>query len=379
MARLTTDRQRPDRRQVATMMAAGLAAPAHAGDAASQNLQARRPTMTTPAPSAAPSDSRPIDRIDVHAHFVPDFYAQALREAGHGQPDGMPAIPAWSADDALGVMDSLGVQTAILSISSPGVHFGDDAKARDLARRVNEEGHRVRKAHPGRFGHFAALPLPDVEGAIAEAIHAFDVLEADGVLLETNAAGVYLGDPKLEPLYAELNRRRAVILVHPTAPACACSPRLEAAFPRPVLEFMFESTRSITDMIVAGVLKRHPDLRVIVPHAGAALPVLLDRVELMSMLYKTPDGLPAPSVREAIKTLHFDLAGALAPGQLSALLEVADPGKIHYGSDYPFTPAMGCEFLARRFEGSDRVAPDLRRAIFKTNAMALFPRLAEPP
>jgi predicted TIM-barrel fold metal-dependent hydrolase len=124
---------------------------------------------------------------------------------------------------------------------------------------------------------------------------------------------------------------------------------------------------------------RHPDLRVFVPHAGAALPVLLVRVELMSMLFKTPDGLPAPSVREAIKTLHFDLAGALAPGQLSALLEVADPGKIHYGSDYPFTPAMGCEFLARRFEGSDRVAPDLRRAIFKTNAMALFPRLAEPP
>lgn len=333
--------------------------------------------MTSPTSSPDPTEGRAVDRIDVHAHFIPEFYAQALRDAGHGQPDGMPAIPAWGAEDALKVMDSLGVQTAMLSISSPGVHFGDDAKARDLARRVNEEGHRVRNAHPDRFGHFAALPLPDVDGAIAETIHAFDMLKVDGVLLETNANGVYLGDPKLEPLYAELNRRHAVILVHPTSPACACSPRLDATFPRPALEFMFESTRSITDMIVAGVLKRYPNLRIIVPHAGAALPVLLDRIELMSMLYKTPDGEPTPSVRDAIKTLHFDIAGSPVPTLLSALLDVADPDKIHYGSDYPFTPAMGCEFLARRFEGAERISPDLRQAIFRTNALKLFPRLGQ--
>ncbi|WP_165191764.1 amidohydrolase family protein [Caulobacter soli] len=331
--------------------------------------------MTTSAPNPTPTDARVIDRIDVHAHFVPDFYAQALRDAGHGQPDGMPFIPTWSAEEALKVMDGLGVQTAMLSISSPGVHFGDDAKARDLARRVNDEGHRVRQAHPSRFGQFAALPLPDVEGAIAEAVYAFDHLQADGVLLETNAKGVYLGDPKLEPLYAELDRRHAVILIHPTSPACICNPRLAATFPQPALEFMFESTRSVTDMIIAGVLARYPNLRIIVPHAGAALPVLLNRIELMSMLYKTPDGKPAPSVRDAVKTLHFDIAGSPVPSQLTALLEVADPGKIHYGSDYPFTPAIGCEFLARRFEGAETIGQDLRQAIFRTNALRLFPRL----
>ncbi len=331
--------------------------------------------MTNPAPTSAPAGPRAIDRIDVHAHFLPDFYADALRDAGHGRPDGMPAIPAWSAEEALKVMDGLGVQTAMLSISSPGVHFGDDAKARDLARRVNNEGHRVRQAHPDRFGQFAALPLPDVDGALAEAVYAFEQLGVDGVLLETNANGVYLGDPRLEPLYAELNRRCAVILVHPTSPACACSPRLAATFPQPAMEFMFESTRAVTDMIVAGVLKRHPNLRLIVPHAGAALPVLLDRIELMSMLYQTPDGDPAPSVRDAIKALHFDIAGSPVPTLLSALLEVADPGKIHYGSDYPYTPAEGCEFLARRFEGAEAIGPDLRRAILRTNALELFPRL----
>ena len=254
---------------------------------------------------------RPVERIDTHAHFLPDFYRDALIEAGHQNPDGMPAIPPWNETDALSTMDALGVRTAILSISSPGVHFGDDARARALSRRVNGEGARLRRAHPGRFGHFASLPLPDVAGAVAEVQHAIDELGADGVALYSNQRGLYLGDPALRPVYAALDARKSVVFVHPTSPTCSCSDRLSGVFPRPTLEFMFESTRSITDMVIAGVLRDFPNLRVIVPHAGAALTVLTPRIDLMAPLFRCEDGGSPPSMRDAMKQLHFDLAGRL--------------------------------------------------------------------
>jgi predicted TIM-barrel fold metal-dependent hydrolase len=318
---------------------------------------------------------RPITRIDVHAHFLPDFYRHALIEAGEGQPDGIHALPEWDEESALRTMDMLGVRTALLSISSPGVHFGDDIRAADLACRCNDEGARLRHAHPARFGHFASLPLPDIEASVKEAIRALDELGADGIVLETNSGGVYLGDPPLEPLYAELDRRAAVIFIHPTSPACACCTRLSAASPQPMVEFMFETTRSVSDMVLSGVLDRHSNLKVIVPHAGAALPVLSERIELLlPMLAK--EGTPKPpSIVAALGQLHFDLAGAPVPHLLAALLSVADPERLHYGSDYPFTPAPICDTLARKLEKTPVLSEALRERIWRANAEALFPRL----
>jgi hypothetical protein len=131
----------------------------------------------------------------------------------------------------------------------PGVHFGDDVKARALARRVNEEGARLCEAHGKRFGFFASLPLPDLEGAVAEACYALDVLEADGVVLKTSHHGIYLGDDRLSVLFDELNRRKAVIFIHPTSPACSCCSGIEGKYPKPMLEFIFETTRSVVDMV----------------------------------------------------------------------------------------------------------------------------------
>jgi len=215
-------------------------------------------------------------RVDVHAHFLPEVYRRALAEAGIDRPDGIKAVPTWSEQLALDTMDRLDIEVAMLSISSPGVNLGDDQAARALARAVNEEAAALRDRHPGRFGFFASLPLPDVSGAVAELRHSLDVLGADGVVVETNAAGTYLGDPTVEPLYAELSARSCVLFVHPTTPHCA--EHLALSYPRPMLEFMFEITRSITDMVLSGALQRHPDMRVLVPHAGAALPVLGPRV-----------------------------------------------------------------------------------------------------
>ncbi|AMO63943.1 putative hydrolase [Mycolicibacterium phlei] len=308
-------------------------------------------------------------RIDVHAHFIPEFYREALLEAGHSQPDGINAIPPWDEASALALMDELNIETAVLSISSPGVHFGDSAAAATLARRVNEEGARLRQDHPGRFGQFASLPVPDIDAAVAELRYALDTLGADGVVLETNIHGVYLGDPLLEPLYAELNARRSTLFIHPTSP---CGTDLSLGYPKPLLEFMFDSTRAVTNMILSGVLDRYPDMAVIMPHAGAALPVLAARVELLMPLLASPDRSAPPDIRAALRRLHFDLAGAPVPELLGALLQVTGIENIHYGSDFPFTPAPVCADLAERIDRTPLLDDDARARVLTTNSRELL-------
>ena len=184
--------------------------------------------------------------------------------------------PAWSSEAHLELMDRHGIETALLSMSSPGVHFGDDTAARRLAREVNEDAAGVVADHPDRFGFFASLPLPDVDGTLDEIAYAIDDLGADGVVLMTNAQGMYLGDESLEPVFAELDRRRAVVFLHPTSPVCWEQSALGR--PRPMVEYIFDTARTVTDLLMSGVLERYPNLTVIVPHCGGALPVLADRV-----------------------------------------------------------------------------------------------------
>jgi predicted TIM-barrel fold metal-dependent hydrolase len=312
-------------------------------------------------------------RIDVHAHFVPDFYREALIAAGHERPDGIAAIPGWDEQRALDTMDELGIDTAVLSISSPGVHFGDDRAAADLARRVNDEAARLVAEHPGRFGFFASVPLPDVPAALVELDRAMGELGAVGAVLETNHHGQYLGDPALEELHGELAGRGGVLFVHPTAPFCGRE--LALGYPFPMLEFLFETTRSITNLVVSGALARNPGLKVIVPHAGAVLPVLANRIDLLLPLLGAPGQPMPPSMKEALRTLYFDLAGAPVPELLGALLAVADHEHILYGSDWPFTPAVACAALAERIDTTPLLAEPLRTAVLSGNAARLFPAL----
>ncbi|WP_016700394.1 MULTISPECIES: amidohydrolase family protein [Actinoalloteichus] len=315
-------------------------------------------------------------RIDLHAHYLPDFYREALAESGHGRRAAISSLPEWDEQLALRTMDRLGVRTAMLSVSTPGVHFGDADRAVDLARRVNEEGARLVRAHPGRFGFFASLPLPEVEPAVAELRHAFDVLGADGVILQSNHHGLYLGDERLEPVYAEVAARGSVVFVHPAMPFVA--EHLALGYPQPALEFPFDTTRSVVDLVLSGVLERHPDLRVVVSHAGAVLPVLANRVDLLVPMLAVPKGRTTPSLRAAMRRLHFDLAGAPVPELLGALLSLADPDRLHYGSDYPFFPAALGRELADRLAETPLLDGELRRAVFEDNAVRLFPRLASP-
>ena len=312
--------------------------------------------------------------LDVHAHFLTDSYVRRAREAGHELPDGVPAWPTWSAAAHLELMDRCSIETSMLSISSPGVHFGDDTAARRLAREVNEAGAEAVREHPGRFGLFASLPLPDVDGALEEIAYAYDTLHADGVILETNTHGTYLGDPDLEPVWAELDRRRAVVFLHPTSPVCW--ERSALGRPRPMIEFIFDTARTVTDLLMAGTLDRHRDLTVIVPHCGGALPVLADRIDGFMRMFM-PEGTEAPGAVEQLRRLHYDLAGPALPRQLPALLSLVGSDRLLYGSDHCWTPAAEVEAHVAGLDAAP--APDGAagwRALTTANARRILPRTA---
>ncbi len=313
--------------------------------------------------------------LDVHAHYVTPRYRRECQMAGHGHPDGMPAIPEWSVEAAVDVMGQSGTAAAVLSISSPGVHFGANelgmnAAARELATHVNDAGAHIVSGRPATFGLAAVLPLPDLDGALLELTRAYDDLGADAVALKTNYHGRYLSDTAFTPVMAELDARAAVVLLHPTSP-----PAWEVTAlgrPRPMLEFLFDTTRCVVDLILSGTVQRYRQIRWIVPHAGAVLPVVAHRVAAISAVTgSTPINVP-----EVLGSLYYDLAGIPLPVALPALLAVASSRQLLYGSDFPFTPAPAAIALA----GALAQAPSLAEAEFAlvpdAATSVLFPRLA---
>jgi predicted TIM-barrel fold metal-dependent hydrolase len=277
---------------------------------------------------------RPPGLIDVHSHYLPDFYSAAARAAGHLEPDGF-RWPSWSATNHLQMMDRLGIEAAVLSVSSPGVHFGDDQAAAALARQVNEAGAQLVLEHPHRYKQFGSLPLPNVEAAVLEAAYALDVLGCVGVAIETNAHGVNLGDRMNEPLWAALAARDAVVFIHPTSPPCW--EQVSQGRPRPMLEFIFDTTRAVSDLIFTGVLERHPSIRFVITHCGGALPLMGDRIESFRRM-AGDDGAPTGDL---MRRLWYDLAGSPIPHQLAALVRAVGTEQLLYGSDYCFTPEPG--------------------------------------
>lgn len=292
-------------------------------------------------------------KIDVHAHYVPDGYVAAMRRTGHDHPDGMPAIPEWSAAEHIEVMDRLGVATSLLSISSPGIDLGDGSDPVELAREVNDAGRRAVVEHPGRFGLMASLPLPDVDGTMAEIARCCDRLDVDGFVLPTNVGGTYLSDASFRPVLAELDRRRARVLLHPTSPPCW--EHTSFGRPRPMLEFLFDTTRAVVELILNGSLSRHPDLEMIIPHAGATLPLVADRVRAFAVMVA-----PDADVLGDLGRLHFDVAGFAVPRQLDALLTVTTLDHLHYGTDFPFTPEPVVAAATRRLGAVESLDTTLR-------------------
>jgi len=310
-------------------------------------------------------------RIDTHHHIFPPKYRAALETRSIPDAGGV-AIPAWSPASALGIMDRNGIATAITSVAAPGVHFGDDAAARDLARLSNEYSADLMRDHPDRFGGFAVLPLPDVDGALAEIEYALDTLRMDGVVLLASIGKRYLGDPAFDAVFAELDRRKAVIFIHPTVPVT--SQALELAMPGALIEFVFDTTRAVANLIYSGTLERHRDMKLILSHAGGTVPFLAERLALGGVYPALQEKAPQGAIAY-LKRLYYDTALSANPYALQSLRELVDPSHILFGSDTPFAPEA---LVAASVQGLERYPgfdPATRMRVERDNALALFPRL----
>ena len=299
-------------------------------------------------------------RIDTHQHIAPPAYAKWIEEKGVNA--GGKGIPKWSVEDALSIMDTNRIDRAILSVSTPGVHLGEDMEARFMAREVNEYAATVVGSHPDRFGFFATVPLPDIDGTLSEVAYAYDALHADGVVLLSNANGKYLGDPAFDPVMEELNRRKAVVFIHPTAlPA----PELPG-IPPYVADFLLETCRAAINIAKSGALERYPDLKIILSHGGGFIPYASARIALAC----SPNGQPGNGI-DRLRRFYYDTALTSSPYSLPSLLAFADPTHIVFGSDWPFAPkdrATGFTEALDIFPLND----NQRAAINRINAEAMF-------
>jgi predicted TIM-barrel fold metal-dependent hydrolase len=307
--------------------------------------------------------------VDVHHHVVPGAYRAELERSGHSAVGGIP-LPPWDPESMLERMGALGIEHAVVSISAPALVPVAAGRRAELARECNEELAALAKARPGRLGAFATLPLPDVDAALAEIDHALGPLGLDGVALLTNYGGRYPGDETLRPVLEELDRRRAVAHVHPNLPPEMPEARL--LLPPPVLEFTFDTTRALADMIATETLERQPGIAFVLSHLGGALPFLAWR---LSMLDAVPSAAhperPRMPVREQLRGLYYDTAVAAGPENLRLAAELLGTDRILYGSDTPFAPAPFVEANTRGLEVLDAAA---RGAVGRENALRLLGR-----
>lgn len=254
-------------------------------------------------------------------------------------------------------MDRAHIERAILSVSSPGTHLchGDDALARKITREANIDVFELCKQHPTRLGFFASLPLPDVEGCLEEIDFALDHLGAVGFVVMSNAHGYYLGNDIFQPVFEKLDARKAILFIHPTQCHLIGQPGMDKPlndYPAPMLEFIFDTTRTVCDLILKGTVTRFPHVSFIISHGGAAIPAVMERVvNFGSRILQQEHGLDLQQVKHIFsKQFYFDLAGFPFPDQIHGLLRVADHDRLLYGSDFPYTPGPTVEDSGRRLD-----------------------------
>jgi len=311
--------------------------------------------------------------VDVHSHLLTPEYIANLERHNALMDEGFP-LPKYDAETHLKWMDEAGVRVSVLTMAAPQPSFGDAAENAAVIRRVNETAATLKREHSGRFLFCAALPQLDVKAAIAEVEYAFDVLRADGVKLATNVGGQYLGSPELEPLMDALDTRKAVVILHPHRPE-PVSWEVMGQTPLAMQEYLSETTRTVCNMISRNVLARHPNIRLVVPHCGAYLPLALPRMKALAPVMKA-NGLVGDIDFEAnLRGLYYDLAGAPLPDTLRALLTIATPDRLLYGSDFPYAApkalSAGLKRLSATLDDMPELAP-FKEEILSGNALRLF-------
>jgi predicted TIM-barrel fold metal-dependent hydrolase len=308
--------------------------------------------------------------IDVHHHILPDFFWRETNDAHN--PVGGIAPPPWDADLMLSFMDEAGIDIAVTSISTPGVHVGDDARARSLARRCNELSAKLVQAHPNRLGGFAALPLPDIDDALEELAYALDKLKLDGVVLFSNANGVYLGDARFEPVFAELERRGAVAFVHPTASPDPSAHHL--GLPDSLIDFTADTTRAVAQMHYSNRFARTPNVKYIFSHAGGTAPYLAGRWAIVDEMNVIPGGEVRGTAADTLRRLYWDTALSYSDPILRMLRDVIGLDQVLFGSDFPYLRRDLAVNCVQRLEQTTELTADERTRVMSGNAIKLFPR-----
>jgi predicted TIM-barrel fold metal-dependent hydrolase len=310
-------------------------------------------------------------RIDVHFHLIPPFYREAVYAAGRGPALGK--YPDWTPQLALDVMDAHGIEVALTSLAQPGVGFGSEAGAQALARRCNDYAAELVARRPTRFGAFGTVPMWSAHGALEEIAYSLDVLKFDGVSLFASYGENFLGDPRFDPLLAMLNERGAVVFVHPGLHPS--SKGLALPWPAFMMEYLFDTTRAVVNLIFSRAIERFPRVHFILPHAGGLAPYFAWRLSVSPMIDPRLPQLSRAQVYASLK--HFWYDNALSPGEqtFGALDRVALPERVVFGTDYPFANPRVIAEMIKTYESG--FLSDARRAeIDRTNALALFPKCA---
>ena len=305
--------------------------------------------------------------MDVHSHLITPEFVSSLEKEGRLMDEGFP-LPKYDVYNHLKWMDEAGVETSVLTLAAP------QPTSAQTVRQTNEAAARIKKEHPERFMFCAALPLPDVSKAIEEAKYALDVLKADGIKLATNVDGQYLGAPELDTLFSVLNERKAVVILHPHRPE-PVNKQVMQQTPLAMQEYLSETTRAVSNMISRNVLARYNNIKVIVPHCGAYLPLAIPRMKSLTPVMQTNKMVGEIDYEANLRTLYYDLAGAHSPEVIHMLLTITTPDHLLYGSDYPYVaPQVLTQSLARMKDYLSK-EPDLapfREMILYQNANQIF-------
>ena len=314
-----------------------------------------------------------VPAIDIHSHVVTDKYLQYLADNDALMADGYP-LPAWDEKSHLDFMDSTGIERSVLTLSSPQPWFGSVEECSGVIRSVNERMAAAKRRNPGRCLWCAALPQPDIEASVREAVYALDSLGADGIKLATSAGGIYLGDSVYDPLMKLLDEREAVVILHPVKPDRVNEETFTGG-PDFVYEYPAETTRAVLNMVAHNVMTRYPNVKGGVPHAGSFMPYAVPRLKGGYPLLLR-QGLTEPiDIDGNLSRLYYDLAGGPSVQAVKMLLTITTPDHIMFGTDYPFVPAPILETVVEKVR--DGILQDAELGehaddILRNNAMKLF-------
>ncbi|MDB5583092.1 MAG: hypothetical protein JWR80_8268 [Bradyrhizobium sp.] len=319
-----------------------------------------------PSPSTIASERRPTRLIDVHSHAIFHIGVDPARP---------PQLP-WTLEGALSIMDRHGISTSILSVPN-SANFAEGPEATDIARRTNERIAEIIAKHPTRFGGFATLPGRNVDGILREIEYALDTLKLDGVATTTNINDVYLGDRRFDPWFEELHRRKAAMFIHATS--LSFSNSMNLGMSDAMLEFMFDTTRMLANMLATESKKKFCDIKMISTHGGGAMSFLLDRFETLELISGTGKGRPVFSkaeIREVLSSFYYDLTALPSTLHLQSILRMVPKDRLLLGFDIPFMPESSIQATVDAVQSYPAFSPADIRAINSENALRLFPELA---